>query len=570
MSETMSMSPLVTNACPMNRSVRHSGRSGLLFSVAAALLFAAAPAAFADDTTSYYNFNGSASTDWMNGANWTSVVDLTTGTLPGPGSTADISGGKTATIGTVANPNPTISVEQVYIGGDADSHGPATLANPTPPPPFIQYPAIATGNGELDQNAGTLNVGVVDPANTTSNNGWFVLGHVNGATGTYKMTGTATLNLSNDAVQVGTNGNGVLSMTDSATINTPFFTAGRWRDGHGVGTGTATVTIGGNATLNSAGDMRVGDQGIATLTQSGGTVNATGGSWVDIGRETGSQGTYTMTGGVLNLGTTAANHNADLNVGNDGTGVLAQSGTSSVSQVNGWIFVGRQANPNGDNNGSTLTPGSGTYTLSDTASLTTSGRLYVGGSANNVGTAGLATGTMTIGTKVGDNPSVTTGDEIHVGDGGIGSITQNVGSVTETANWMKIGRAGGTGTYTLNNGSVSISDTLAIGADATNGTGTFNMAGGTLSAVNRIALGQNGGGNNNGTFNQTAGDVTTNEMRIGWDGGNTGTYGISGGTLTVNGDFHVAGNGGNGTPANGTFNLSGTGSVTATGGNVHG
>ncbi len=551
----MSMSPLVTKACPMNRSVRHSGRSGLLFSAAVALLFAASPAAFADDTTHYYNFTGlGATTDWMDIANWNDIVagNVPSAVLPGPGSTVDISGGLTATIGSPPGvANPTINVEQVYIGGDADNHGPVTFPNPNAPPPFIQYPAVATGNGELDQNSGTLNVGVVDPANTTSNNGWFVLGHVHGSTGTYKMTGTAALNLAgNDLTQIGTHGAGVLSMAGSSTIVTPAFSAGRWGDGQG------TVTIGDTASITSKGDFRVGDQGTGTLTQNGGTITTQGG-WLDVGRETGSHGTYTMNAGALNLG-------GDLNVGNDGTGVFTQSGSTVVTQTGGWIKIGAQDNA-ADNNGNPQGPASGTYTLSGTASITTSGRLYVGGSGNAIPAFGPPTGTLTIGVNPGDNPTVTASDEIHVGDGGIGTLTQNSGTVSETANaWIKIGRAGGTGTYTLKSGSVSVNDTIAIGADGSNGTGTFNIAGGTVNATNRIALGQNGGGNNQGTVNQTAGDVTTGEVRVGWDGGNFGTYNISGGTLTVNGGLHVGGNGGNGTPSNGTFNLSGTGSVTTT------
>ena len=466
----------------------------------------------ADDTTSYYNFNGSSSTDWMNGANWTSVVDGTTGTLPTTGSATDVAGGLTAQIDTPANPAPTINIEQLYVGQDGDSHGPATFPNPNPPPPTIQYPAIATGDGTVNQSAGTLNVGGA--------NGWIKLGAVAGTTGTYHMTGTATVNLTNDFFSVGEHGTGSLSMTDNSALTTTAFTTGRWGDGSG------TVTIGGSATLTSSGDTRVGDQGVGTLTQSGGTINATGASWVDIGRETGSHGTYNMTGGTLNLGVAGGGHNADLNVGNDGTGVMNQSGNSAVVQNDGWIFIARQANTGGDNNGSTLAPASGTYTLTDTSSITTPGRIYVGGSGNAVPTFGAPTGTLTVGTKAGDNPTVTAGDEIHVGDGGIGVLTQNSGTVQITSgSWLKIGRAGGTGTYNMNNGSLTIGDTIMIGGDGANGTGTFNLVNGSVTSA-AVRLGQNGGGNNQGTFNQTGGSVTTGDVRVGWDGGNTGTYNI--------------------------------------------
>ena len=59
------------------------------------------------------------------------------------------------------------------------------------------------------------------------------------------MTGTATVNLTNDFFSVGEHGTGSLSMTDNSALTTTAFTTGRWGDGSG------TVTIGGSATLTS-------------------------------------------------------------------------------------------------------------------------------------------------------------------------------------------------------------------------------------------------------------------------------------------------------------------------------
>ena len=144
---------------PVNRRLSFVG---LLLCGTASVFFAATRPAVADDTTSFYNFTGGVSTDWMDPANWTSVVDGTTGTLPLAGSAADIAGGLTSVVGTAANPTPTINIESLYIGQDGDLHGPPDPANPnpTPPPPFLQYPAPGVGSGTLNQNAGTINVGV--------------------------------------------------------------------------------------------------------------------------------------------------------------------------------------------------------------------------------------------------------------------------------------------------------------------------------------------------------------------------------------------------------------------------
>src|SRR5271166_1244057 len=142
--------------------------AGISLSCAASLFFAAPSPALA----ARYTFNGSVSTDWNNGANWTNTATNTTGTLPGPADVVDINsgddpagGGPNAGVVTISGPLTNNTVQEVYIGTDGDNGGTA-------------------GNGTVIQTAGTLR---------TTGNGWINLGNGAGSTGTYNMSGTATV-----------------------------------------------------------------------------------------------------------------------------------------------------------------------------------------------------------------------------------------------------------------------------------------------------------------------------------------------------------------------------------------
>jgi uncharacterized protein with beta-barrel porin domain len=114
------------------------------------------------------------------------------------------------------------------------------------------------------------------------------------------------------------------------------------------------------------------------------------------------------------------------------------------------------------------------------------------------------------------------------GDGptGAGTITQTNSTVAGDA--LAIGAEGGTGSYTLNSGSITLS-----------GNGTYGLD----------IAGQTTGGS--GTFTQTGGTMTVDagvETYIGTYG--TGTYTMSGGTATFGGDLYLS----DSATGNGTFN----------------
>ena len=97
--------------------------------------------------------------------------------------------------------------------------------------------------------------------------------------------------------------------------------------------------------------------------------------------------------------------------------------------------------------------------------------------------------------------------------------------------------AGGTGTFTLNNGNVTCLGGIEIGSG---GIGTLTVNGGTLIDNGWFGLGRGGNGTGSGTFNLTGGtalllrnpntDSGANGISF-CQGGTNGTANITGGTL---------------------------------------
>ena len=340
------------------------------------------------------------------------------------------------------------------------------------------------------------------------------------------------------------------------------------------------LTIGGKLVV---GGGSTGTNGANTFTQNGGSVLLTGSAngntdYVGVGNSLGAgaifvggagsgigggTGTYNLNGGTLTSNT--------VNLGNDnggGDGTFNQSGASSVTTNN--LIVGNAVGGTGayaiTGDGSQLnvnfagTPG-------DAAPMSPNGALIVG---NN------GTGTFTQGTPggIGDTagPSVSVAGDLSVGmqSGSQGTYTINDGTLTvgggiligqaSTANNQFIqnggsviitGSAGGDSRYTpLNFWAPSWSNPgqLVIGGEepSDNGTGTYTMYDGPAGApstltANFISIGYSG----TGTFNQVGGSVTTNGIDMGDCGGCNGSsaagfYNLTGnGQLTVNGGVSV-------------------------------
>ncbi len=265
----------------------------------------------------------------------------------------------------------------------------------------------------------------------------------------------------------------------------------------------------------------VGAQG--TFDQQNGSVASAGS--VIVGRR-GATGIYTMSGATSTL--TAA---TDLLIG-DGESNAAITGTAgSFDQSNGNVSSTLST-------GVGLNGGSGTYTING-GSLTSNTTLSVGLGGSGSFTQGNTSSNPNVPVVVKTNMNVGLTSTTFAGTG---SYTLNSGSLTvgtTTAHSLTIGSGvGAVGTFTQKSGtSVSVPGTINIGNGGSGSDNAYNMAGGTLS-VSMLFVGGSGGSTvGKGTFTQSAGDVTvTSNLNIGAgsNAGINGTYNLNGGTLSLN------------------------------------
>ena len=97
---------------------------------------------------------------------------------------------------------------------------------------------------------------------------------------------------------------------------------------------SGTYSLGGNGRLAVAAIENVGYSGAGFFTQSGGT--HTIGTYLYVGYEPGSSGTYSLSGGSLSVSNTNTNDNEY--VGYSGTGTFMQSGGTHT--INSNLYLG--------------------------------------------------------------------------------------------------------------------------------------------------------------------------------------------------------------------------------------
>ena len=343
-----------------------------------------------------------------------------------------------------------------------------------------------------------------------------------------------------------------------------------------VGTGAGNTAqlnqTAGTAQTGNGNWMFVGRNG-GTGTYNLGDVNGTGGTLTHIGLGSGSMhvnGRLYVAGhdgaaatGVANINTTGELiTNDDLNIG-------AANGTGTVNldagkvSVGGWLSIGRDENGNSgtgnwNQSGGTVTvngntvvalPGTtGNFNITG-GTHTSNGEFWVGTGSNN-GNPSHAIANVSGGT-------VTTNNWLAVGrEGAVGTlnITGNGVVQKQGAGHITIGTgAGGNGTVNIQDNGLLSSNTDMIVAENNasavavvnqsagkvliggnldvqrNGTGTYNLTGGTLSVDGRVPDPVNEAGQvlgidaRTGTFNFTGGRITRSNA----------------GVITYVGDLHV-------------------------------
>jgi autotransporter-associated beta strand protein/T5SS/PEP-CTERM-associated repeat protein len=203
------------------------------------------------------------------------------------------------------------------------------------------------GKGFVVQSGGTI----------TANNELYIGNENSGAEGTYTLSGAGALTVSNEVVVGRESGTGTLNV-NGGTITTA--DNGNMYIGRRNGTGTLNQSNGVIIVNKEFGVGTRDDNKIGT-----GTYNLSGGSLsvsnnIFIGKELGSFGTVTMTGGTMTT-------SDKLQIGhNQSTGAFTQSG--GTVNVQNEIYIGNE----------TTNTSVGTYTLSGTGVLNVGNEVIIG------------------------------------------------------------------------------------------------------------------------------------------------------------------------------------------------
>jgi hypothetical protein len=391
---------------------------------------------------------------------------------------------------------------------------------------------LAANNNEQVGFSGVGNFNQSGGINTINSSYALILGGNSGATGTYVLSGSGTLTGAANEY-VGNNGIGSFNQTGGTN------TTNELDVGYNVGA-IGTYRLSGSGTLSNPGYQYVGYFGTGTFIQTGGTntVNHD----LDVGARGGASGSYTLSGtGTLNVtGSEYATYS--------GTGTFVQSG--GVNTIGSLLGIGF----NGDGNGAfTLSAGTlsvganeivaynGIGSFNQSGGVNATAELDVGYNAGSTGSFTLSGGTLT-----------NTGYQ-YAGFFGTGSITQTGGSNTVSFDLDVGGRDGASGSYSLGGtGSLTVMGSEYV---TYSGTGTFLQTGGVNNVSSNLGIGFNNdangafslsagtltvggteyvGNNGIGSFNQSGGsNASAGEVDIAAGGGSIGTYLLSGGTLTA-------------------------------------
>ncbi len=529
-----------------------------------------------------YNLSGgslSASGDQYIGYLRTGTFYQTGGT-----NTADnlILGYNQAGSGTYSLSNGSLSATGTqYIGYSGNGAFNQTGGTNTTTNLFMGYGSGGNGtyslsNGSLsigsNQFIGNMGTGIFNQTGGTNATANLFLGNSSSGNGTYNLSG-GSLSASGDQY-IGYSGAGAFYQTGGTNSTNRFYI------GYELGA-SGTYNLSGGS-LHSINSEYIGYSGTGTFNQTGGT-NTTEQS-INVGNYyngTMGSGTYNMIGGSIIAGGESiigGNFNQSGGTNETNNVYLSRGGTYNLS---GGSFINRS-----------LTVGSwegGTYNQAGGSLTTTSLTIGNTGAFQSSGTCNLNDGIISAGTlhiydgefnlRGGD---LSTSGNQTIGDQGTGTFNQTGGTNT-AANLILAYNIFGPGTYNLSGGSLSVSGDQYIGYWET---GTFNQTGGTNATTNLVlgynrvhnidSLDQSSGtyglSNGNltaagdqyigysgtGTFNQTGGTNSTQNLFLGYGRAHSGIrdlsdgfYNLSNGTLSARGDEFI------GYSGIGTFNQTG-------------
>ena len=468
----------------------------------------------------------------------------------GPGGTAQLNAGgagtgeinnltATSAINVVSG-NVTVGNDNLNTGGTLSVAGGSTMSGIAA---LNQTGGSIQGGGTVSSatfaqsGGGSVAAGTtVTSAGAQSLNGGTVSGNLDGAgaitvaTGTTALSGGTITNAASLAVTSGT-----LAETGAGSIDTSGNTISLSgtgilsTDGNGIADNEAVSVAGSSALTVNGADT------IASLTQTGGTVNGTsalgvtglfsqsagttGGS-VDI-----NSGTFTQTGGTIAGGTTVTSAGAQSLQGGTVSGAL--DGAGAITVTTGTTAL----------SGGTITNAASLAVTSGTLAETGAGSIDTAGNSIAVSGTGILS---TDGNGIADNEAVSVADTGALTVNGadtIASLTQTGGTVNGASTLTVSGLFSQSGATSTTGGTVTVAAgdftqsggaTLAAGTTVTvNAPGAKTLQGGTIAGT------LNGTGNtavNTGTTSVVTGGTITgaNTTTV----AATGTLNMAGGTVT--------------------------------------
>ncbi|WP_456015062.1 autotransporter-associated beta strand repeat-containing protein [Methylorubrum populi] len=269
-----------------------------------------------------------------------------------------------------------------------------------------------------------------------------------GSSATLNVTGSGTsLAIAKDTFSVGDGGTGTLTVSDGAVLKTGTISyVGR----NAGSTGTVTITGGGSTwDFGSVTGLRIGSEGTGSVTVAAGGA-LVGAMDVVLGDDPAASGTLIVTGAKSRADFDIAN--GALNVGMFGKGTLTVSEGGSLTSAYGTIAGQRDstgtATVAGEGSSWTVSGlyvgygGNGTLTVSD------HGKVTALGEDSEIGTGQAATGQLTV-TGAGSTVDFGTRKLTFGGDGGTGTLIVSEGASVTGGAVILGSKAGSTGSATV-------------------------------------------------------------------------------------------------------------------------
>ncbi|NEI71715.1 autotransporter domain-containing protein [Rhizobium lusitanum] len=439
----------------------------------------------------------------------------------------------------------------VYIGSAAGSSGSITVSGQSSftlsgsQPLFVGY----NGQGSFDLTDGAV-----------ASTGDATLGYGAGSSGGVSVSGAGTSWLIDGDLLVGRDGTGTIAISTGAIVSNDDATIGL-----GTGSGTSSATVSGlGSQWNTSGRLTVGSSGAGDLfVYSGATVSS--GSAV-IGRfasgsaTVGGSGSLWDTGALLVGGdhtdadSTGANGRLDISTGGEvdsssavvadgknSIGAVTVDGTGSHWDINADLTVGNEGSGSVTVSGS-ASANAATATLGKEAS--SSGTLVVVGNGSHFDMSGeLQDGAAGSGSlKVLAGGALSTGNaSLGTGAGGNGqALVSGAGSHWSIDGDLDVGSAsGGTGSLAVSSEGTLTSQSASIGTSSgSSGAATVIGNGSTWNNQGNMTIGDAG----NGTLDVIqGGSVHTASATIGDAAGSSGAVTVTGtgSTLAVDNGLTV-------------------------------